>query len=161
MEHVRRLPDPAIPGCTGADGRYAFSSLPASEYELVTRLPDQENETLWIGKVTVVAGETVTIKDRYVFKFDLRLAYPADKETISNTAPTLAWDAYPGASTYRVWVHRAVPNETVVSFDVVSSPQYAFKSALIAGEYTWSIDAQNASGTRIAGSAYSHFTVAP
>jgi uncharacterized RDD family membrane protein YckC len=147
---------------TDADGRYTISGMPPGEYDFATQLPGQQNETGWIGiKVAIVAGQTAAVRDVAVVKYDLRLSSPGDNETVTTTTPTLAWEAYPGAAYYKVYVSSSDTYQTVVSFEQVSTNQYTFSSPLAPGKYHWSINAYNASRTKIADSGTYYFVVAP
>lgn len=151
----------AYTAITDADGRYSISAIPAGEYDFITQLPDQRNDTLWLGlKVTVGAGQTVMVRDVPVVKYDLNLIAPANHQRVTTATPTLAWEAYPGAAYYEVYVSSRLTYETVVSFERAQTPEYIIPTALAAGEYYWRIYAYNAGGTRIAESRESFdFTI--
>jgi alpha-tubulin suppressor-like RCC1 family protein/uncharacterized RDD family membrane protein YckC len=147
---------------TDGDGRYTITGMPPGEYDFATRLPDQSNETGWLGlSVKVQAGQTTAVRDVPVVKYDLRLLSPGDNETVTTTTPTLSWEAYPGAASYKVYVASSETYETVVSFERVAAAQYTFAAALKPGKYYWRIYAYNAGRTEIAQSVSSFdFTVA-
>jgi hypothetical protein len=141
---------------TGNDGRFTIVGLPAGEYYFITMIPGQKNETGWFGmNATVVDGQTVTIRDANVIKYDLKLTSPADDATVTSNPPTLTWEAYPGAAYYEVYVADAV------MFDKSSVTQYTISEPLAPGTYYWSIKACNAAGIDIAESSGLHFVVAP
>ena len=80
---IKLCPALAAGGCksreytaiSDSDGRYIIAGLPAGEYELNTKLADQENGTWQLGmRVNVVAGEIVTVDDINVSKSDLKLS---------------------------------------------------------------------------------------
>lgn len=145
----------AYTAISGDDGRYTITDIPAGEYDFATKLPDQNNETGWLGlTVSVVAGQTVTVRDVDVIKYDLKLISPNNHATVTTT-PTLTWEAYSGAAFYKVYV------QNVVSFEKVTTSQYTIANPLAAGEYYWSIYAYNAAGTQIAKSGGYYFVVAP
>lgn len=146
----------AYTAVSGDDGRYTITGLPAGIYDFATKLPDQENETGWLGlTVTVTAGQTATVRDVNVVKYDVKLISPGDHATVTTTTPTLTWEAYPGAAFYKVYV------QSVVSFEKVTTSQYTLANPLAAGEYYWSIYAYNAAGTQISQSDGYHFVVTP
>jgi hypothetical protein len=148
---------------TDTDGRYTITGIPPGEYDFVTKLPDQPNETGWLGlSVTVQADQTVTVRDVPVVKYDLKLLSPADKTTVNTTTPALTWESYPGAAYYKVYVSGGPSSKTAVSFEKTTATQYNVTTPLESGEYYWRITAYNASGSEIAENGrLSYFTVAP
>lgn len=146
----------AYTAVSGNDGRYTITDIPADEYDFATKLVGQV-ETGWLNiNVTVVAGQTVTIPDVNVVKYDLKLISPIDHATVTTTTPTLTWEAYPGAAFYKVYV------QNVVSFEKVTTSQYTIANPLAASEYYWNIYAYNAAGKQIAEADHGyHFVVAP
>jgi len=144
------------------EGRYTIDGVPAGKYELITRLPDQENENWWMGmKVNVDAGEIVTLDDLRVSKSDLKLSSPLNNTTVTSTTPSLEWEPYPGAAYYYVNVLKIQSLESVVSNEKVSIPQYTFKNPLRAAKYSWYIWAYNADGIPISEGGTYYFAVAP
>jgi len=145
---------------SGPDGRYSFAGVNPGKYSLVTKLPGQGNESMWLGKsVELQAGQTLTLRDLPVVKYDLQLDSPSDKATVPAN-PTLSWQAYPGAAYYEVYVS-GKSGTIVVSFEKATGTQYAFGSVLEPGEYLWGIYAHNSAGTRIAEAvSLRYFTVA-
>jgi len=147
---------------TDKDGRYTIVGLPVGEYYFITKLPDQEKELWWLGmRVTVAAGERVTVRDMSISKSDLELSAPGDNTTVTTTAPTLEWESYPDAAFYKVYVVNNETYETVVMFEKVSEPRFVFKNPLAPGKYYWSIQAYNVDGIEISGSGSYYFVVAP
>jgi uncharacterized RDD family membrane protein YckC len=148
---------------SGDDGRYTFDNIPAGEYSFITKMPGQANETMWIGgSVEVKVGETYTVRDADVIKYDLKLASPGNNTTLTTNTPTLEWAAYPGAAYYKVYVASRKTYDAVVSFERSAANTYAIQKALETGDYYWSIHAYNANGTKIAESKGSFdFTVQP
>jgi hypothetical protein len=141
---------------SGIDGRYTITDIPAGKYDFATKLYGQV-ETGWLGfSVTVIAGQTVTIKDVAIVKYDLKLISPIDHATVTTATPTLTWEAYPDAVFYKVYV------QNVVSFEKVTTTQYTFANPLAAGDYYWSIHAYNAAEKKIAEAYHGYrFVVAP
>jgi len=152
----------AYTAVSGNDGRYTITDIPAGDYEFATKLSGQV-ETGWLGiKVTVVAGQTVTIRDVTIVKYDLNLISPINHATVTTTTPTLTWEGYPGAASYRVNVVNRVSFDYVVNNQMVSTPQFTIANPLVAGEYYWYIYADNAAGKKIAENASNYyFVVAP
>jgi hypothetical protein len=147
---------------TGNDGRYVIAGLPVGEYYLITKLPDQEDETWqWRIKVHVVAGQIVTVSDMSLSKFDLKLSVPGDNTTVTTATPTLEWEPYPDAAYYEVWALRSQPLEAAVNDEKVSVFRYIVKNPLAPGEYIWGIRAYSAAGIEISESAVYSFVVPP
>jgi hypothetical protein len=148
---------------SGDDGRYTITDIPEGTYDLAFKVPGQvEYGYLIGGHVTVAAGQTVTIRDENIVKFDLDLLSPANNSTVASTTPTLTWEAYPYATSYRVYVVNNDTYVTVVNHVTVTTNQYIFETPLTAGKYYWDIDAYNSNGTKLAeSSGYYYFTVAP
>ncbi|MGZ9235167.1 MAG: carboxypeptidase-like regulatory domain-containing protein [Anaerolineales bacterium] len=147
---------------SNSDGRYTIAALTAGTYELHTKLADQENWTLQLGKtVNVVAGEIVTVDDINVSKSDLKLSSPGNNTTVTTTTPTLEWEPYPGAAYYEVWIFKSQTLDFLETQEKVSVSQYSFKNPLAPAEYSWTIVAYNAAGIQISGNRGYYFTVAP
>jgi hypothetical protein len=151
-------------GVSGEDGRYTITDIPAGPYDLAFKVPGQSEYGFLIGgHVSIAAGQTTTIRDENIIKFDLKLLSPGNHSTVATT-PTLTWEAYPYATSYRVYVVNKItsPYVTVVNHVTVTTNQYMFEVPLTAGEYYWDIDSYNSSGTKLAESAsYYYFVVAP
>jgi hypothetical protein len=134
---------------SGSDGRYTITEIPAGAYDFATKYY-QQPETGWLGlTVTVLAGQTVTVPDVNIVKYDLQLVSPSDNATVT-PKPTLTWEPYPGASYYKVYVVFRPTYTTVVNFEKVTTTQYMFANPLAAGEYYWYIYAYNAAGRKLA-----------
>ena len=146
---------------SGPDGRYSIAGVNPGKYSLVTKLPEQGNESMWLGRsVELQAGQTLALRDLPVVKDDLQLASPTDKAIVP-TKPTLAWEAYPGAAYYQVYVSSSTTAKTAVNFEKATGTQYAIATALEPGEYLWGVYAYNAAGTKIAEAMrLRYFTVA-
>jgi len=147
---------------TDNDGHYTIAGLPPGEYYFITKLPDQENETWWIGmRVDVTAGKNVAVRDMSISKSDLKLSAPGNNTTVTTTTPILEWEPYPDAAYYKVYVVNNETYETVVMFEKVSEARFAFENPLAPGKYYWSIQAYNAAGIEISGSGSYYFVVKP
>lgn len=141
---------------SGGDGYYTISGLPSGEYDFVTKTPGQENETGWLGfSVTIVDGQSATIRDANIIKYDLEVLSPDDDTTVPSDTITLTWKGYSGAAYYKVYVADAV------MFEKVSATQYTFPTPLKPDKYYWVIYAYNSNGTEIAESDGQYFVVAP
>jgi len=147
---------------TGDDGRYTITGVAPGKYSFVTKIPGQTSETMWLGlSVNVQAGQTFTVRDVNVTRYDLQLVSPGNKTTVSTRTPTLTWAAYPGAAYYKLYVTNAQSHQTVVNFVKVTATQYTISPALEPVEYYWKVYAYNARGVQIAESYPLHyFTVA-
>ena len=146
---------------TGADGQYRIEGVSPGKYNFATQIPGQANETGWLGKsVDAQAGQTVTVRDASVVKYDLKPVSPTGKATVDSRTPTLIWEAYPGTSTYKLYAAGGSPLKTIVNFVEVTATQYTVPAALEPGEYHWRAYAYNAGGSEIAEfGALSYFTV--
>lgn len=141
---------------SGSDGYYTIGGLPAGEYDFITKIPGQENETGWLGfNVTVVDGQSATIRDANIIKYDLEILSPSDDTTVPSDTITLTWKAYSGAAYYKVYI------ADTVMFEKVSATQYTLSTSLTPDKYYWVIYAYNSNGTEIAESDGQYFIVAP
>jgi hypothetical protein len=136
---------------SGADGRYTIADLPPRSYRIATQIPDQENETGWMGmRAEVQSGEVAQVKDLYVVKYDLQLLSPHEEETVKTATPALTWAGYPHAAYYKVYLAPRGGGEAVIQFEKTAETTYTVASSLQAGKYHWSIHAYNARGTKLA-----------
>ena len=136
---------------SGADGRYTIADLPSGTYRIATQIPDQENETGWMGmRAEVQSGEVAQVKDLYVVKYDLQLLSPHGEETVKTATPALTWAGYPHVAYYKVYLAPRGGGEAVIQFEKTAETTYTVASPLQAGEYHWSIHAYNAQGTKLA-----------
>jgi hypothetical protein len=156
-----------IGGCKGREydtltdetGVYLFTDLPPREYALATKAldsPDWLYVTVGLGlqsgKYTVVADQTLVVGDLAIFKTDLKILFPAETEKVSDPKPTLRWEAYPQAAFYSVSVY---PQYGSVVFyqQRVDTNELSVPNALLTCEYTWTVDAFNSDGMRLAKNA--------
>jgi tRNA A-37 threonylcarbamoyl transferase component Bud32/uncharacterized RDD family membrane protein YckC len=146
----------------GDDGRYTIGGVSPGKYSVITKIPGQGNETMWLGvSVEVQAGQTANVRDVSVVKYDLKLLSPTGKVRVDSNTPTLIWEAYPGAAYYKVYVSGGSPIETAVNFVKVTGSQYTVPKALGPGEYHWKAYAYNAGGASIAEPADLSYFVVP
>lgn len=149
---------------TDSRGWYIFANTQPGKYIVETHVIDpdldewftffnpQNHFTVQMGgpdpsKFELAAGETLVIRDMNIYKFDLRLVSPVDKEKISQANPALTWEAYPGAAYYGLRLGLQV--QPLVGEKVIGNT-YTITRALPDGTYAWSVEAFNADGNKIA-----------
>ena len=136
---------------SGADGRYTIADLPPGSYRIATQIPDQENETGWMGmRAEVQSGEVAQVKDLHIVKYNLQLLSPQEEEMVKTATLALTWADYPHAAYYKVYLALQGGGEAVIQFEKTAETTYTVASPLQPGEYHWSIHAYNARGTKLA-----------
>lgn len=150
-------------GCQGQEfstktddkGYYLFLNVPPGEYALAVRALDKD---AWLfvtaglfnaKKYKVTADETLEIGDQSIYKFDIKIASPADKAKVADAKPTLEWDAYSNAAYYEVYV-TAEKGGAILINERTDTNKYTFANPLLACKYTWNVEAFNASNEKIA-----------
>lgn len=118
-------------------------------------------ETAWLdGSVTVTSGKAMAVSDLNVFRYDVQLTLPGNYELTKNVTPTLAWEPYPGASYYKLYLlhdHAHV----FIDYMVMTATTYTFSSPQQVGDYDWLVEAYNSEDIKIATSPTWYFTVEP
>lgn len=148
---------------TDANGHFWISGIPEGQYYLYVFGNQPE---YWVSGVTpfrIEAGKGTVVPDTYLPK-GFYPTSPKDGEIISNSHPTLKWEAYPNAVDYAV---RVIPkgSDRFVFQRGDSDARITFTSvtvdvALSPGTYNWRVDAFNAQGHIIGASYYPRgFTV--
>ncbi len=164
----------SLGGCQGAQysattdssGQYVITEVAPGEYAMVVRALDVDNWlyiTAGLGfstlKYSVTAGQTLTVGDQSIHKFDLRQTYPAEDENINELTPTLKWDAYHAAAYYEVYLVEEGGNEIFLGQNTVEN-EFTLPNPLHACKFTWQVEAFNAQRVKIAEqNGYSHFNV--
>ena len=148
---------------TDADGRYSFRDIPPGEYVPAVQLSKQavfamQRQTL--GKVipetvkyTVAAGQVMIATDlrlsREPEKLDdppVKLVYPVSSASISETRPTLKWEAVPGAQ-YGIALSRVDGDHAVDvqltdhPFELIDTNRISVRKDLDDGLYQWVVHA--------------------
>lgn len=85
-----------------ANGTYVLENVPAGEYILVGQWPDDGENPARRSPVNLEAGVMVSDVNVYLER-PLRLLEPASSAE-TTTQPHLAWEPFPAAVQYRVWV---------------------------------------------------------
>ncbi|MBN1438648.1 MAG: hypothetical protein JW929_04485 [Anaerolineales bacterium] len=151
-------------GCLGAafesqtdeNGVYLFANVAPGEYDLVVESLDFEH---WLyvtagpqsgaEKHRIAADATLRLPDFHIFNFDLAMTSPAEDEAVSAARPALAWEAYPSASYYRVFLQEE--NGTVIlQGEKTELATIAPTVDLKACTYLWQVEAYNAADIKIA-----------
>jgi hypothetical protein len=161
-------------GCEGAqysattdsNGQYVITEVAPGEYAMVVRALDVDKWlyiTAGLGisarKYSVTAGQTLTVGDQSIHKFDLRQTYPAEDENINEATPTLKWDAYPAAAYYEVYLTQEKGSAILLN-QKTEENEFTLPNPLLACKFTWQVEAFNAQGVQIAEpDGYSHFNV--
>jgi len=149
---------------TDDQGYYVFMNVTPGEYSVIVKSIDSEH---WIfatakfgisaKKQQLTAGETLILNDLHLFKSDLKHISPAEDEKVNEDKPTLAWDAYPDAAYYEVYLN---PRAGSSISDTVTENSYTATRSLLNCEYTWQVEAFNADKIEIAEyDGFSHFRV--
>lgn len=152
-------------GSTDGMGWYVFANVPPGKYVILVHVinPDPDFWFTFIDSRTLsmvrlpweqepysfdlAANETLSVPDMLLSKDDLLLLSPADGETLSQSSPTLTWEAYPGAAYYGL---RFGLNYPALVGEKVRGNTYTISQSLPNGTYSWSVDAYNAEGEKIA-----------
>jgi hypothetical protein len=151
---------------TGEAGDYLIADVPPGEYSLVAHALGAERwlyVTTGLGPgarmYTVAADQTLRAGDHHVYMFDLRSTAPGDGSQVDTATPTLAWEAYPGASTYELYLRPEKGNAIFVGHRTDGN-DLGLEAPLLNCKYTWTVDAFNAEGIKIAETdGYRGFTV--
>lgn len=153
-----------VRGCSGLQftahtderGSYVIADVAPGEYSLVAHAPDTDHwlyVTTGLGlggrKYTVGADQTLNVGDHHIYKFDLRLATPSDGSQVDTATPTLAWEAYPDATYYELYLRPEKGRAILVSHRV-DGHQIVLETPLLNCKYTWKAEAFNAQGVKIA-----------
>jgi hypothetical protein len=149
---------------TDDKGYYLFQNVTPGEYALAAHAIDKDSwlyVTAGLGfgaeKYTVTADKTLFIEEQSIYKFDLKLTYPAKNAEIDVAQPALTWDPYPDAAYYEVYLTSEKSGAIYVN-ERVDTNQITPSKPLLGCSYTWQVDAFNADGTKIAESdGYFHF----
>jgi hypothetical protein len=108
--------------------------------------------------ITVIAGQPHNVGDVPLDK-KLQLLSPSNGATISTTAPTLQWTAFPDAARYNVYVFNNTTHQRV-ALQSTQSTQIAVSQILLSGQqYQWSVHAYNSSRQEIAYYSAWYFTI--
>jgi hypothetical protein len=151
---------------TDATGVYLLTDVPPGEYGLVVHALGADRwvyVTAGLGisarKYTVAADQVLTVGDQSIYKFDLKLTGPTDKEQVETGQPTLSWEPYSEASYYELYLTSEKAGNVVNNYRVETN-EVTLDKSLVDCKYTWSVEAFNAQGEKIAETdGYFDFTV--
>jgi hypothetical protein len=161
-------------GCSGFEtgtrtdegGRYLFVDIAPGQYSLVVQAPDGDRWlyiTAGLGisarEYTVVADQILNVGDQHTYKSDLKLTSPGDDSQVDSANPALAWEPYPDAAYYELYLSPEKGNALYTSHQVEDT-QITPSAPLVNCSYTWKVEAFNAQRIKIAeADGYYHFTV--
>ena len=150
---------------TDEKGVYIVENIPVGEYAILMQLPGEENY-IYAGnfiegatKIQIEEGKTIPLDNMHIFKTDLVLSSPSDKEEIESRKPTLSWEAYQDTDYYFIYL---APESGVIgqlNDEKVKENSYQVEAELLRCEFTWKIEAYNQYGRKIAESEYGNFFV--
>ncbi|MCG2788447.1 MAG: hypothetical protein L6405_00655 [Actinomycetia bacterium] len=162
-----------ISGCEGKKyesltdekGVYVVENIPVEEYALLMQLPGEENY-IYAGniikgatKIKIEEGKTISLEQMHIFKTDLKLTSPSDKEEIETRNPTLSWEAYQDADYYLIYLAAEAGDIGKLIDEKVKENSYQVKADLLRCKFTWKIEAFNQYGRKIAESEYGNFFI--
>jgi hypothetical protein len=151
---------------TDDKGVYVVENIPVGEYAILMQLPGEE-KYLYAGsilkgatKIKVEEGKTIPLDNMHIFKSDLKLTSPSDKEEIETRNPTLSWEAYQGADYYLIRLFPEAGDIGTLSNEKVKENSYQIEADLLSCKFTWKIEAFNQYERKIAESEhYSEFFI--
>ncbi|MBI5954907.1 MAG: PD40 domain-containing protein [Chloroflexi bacterium] len=158
---------PVAKAITTSQGWYVFENVSPGKYIVLAHAVDPDSDD-WFTFISppdsnmrlgflfleqspvtydLIADQTLVMADINLYKFDLKLASPADGEKINQANPVITWEAYPGAAYYGL--HLGLEVQPTIGEKVIGNT-YTVTRALPDGTYAWSADAYNAYGEKIA-----------
>src|SRR5690606_7628670 len=87
--------------------------------------------------------------DMHLIKLDLRQTEPPQGAAVSSATPTLAWTAYPSATSYKVYLAPERGSAVYVN-EVTTAPSFAVRQPLRNCEYRWRVEAYTSAKVPIA-----------
>lgn len=131
-----------------SNGAYVLENVPAGEYILVGQWPDGTENPARRSPVNLDAGAVVTDVNIYLER-PLNLLEP-DSGAETTTQPHLAWEPFPDAVQYRVWVIDA--GTTALLFNpTLAAVETTVEPPLEPGHtYTLEVQALDAAGAIVA-----------
>jgi hypothetical protein len=140
---------------TGNMGEFYFTSVPAGDYTLEARIPDD-------SRLNGVAGEyqyTFSVPENTNFNYgdyrlletDLTLLSPQHESVLGDTPESLQWQPYTGAAYYRVLLLQTYGSYTDLEVRTEET-QLILTQPLMSCEYIWAVTAFDSSGAPLASS---------
>ena len=152
-----------ISGCAGKtfraktdkEGNYTIDKVEPGEYALAVQIFETDSflypttGILSASKFVVEEGKTLDIRATNLWKTDLVALSPKAGEDVKSGAPKLSWKAHPSAAQYEI---RLAPKNSGGEAQTLKTSANFVKpeTPLLNGDYTWSVETTNASGTKIA-----------
>lgn len=137
---------------TGTDGQFGFANV-ADGNQYIIKVKHDTATGVELGGCysypIVVEGQTTNVGDLAVRKLDLQLISPIGGEPVSSQTPTLSWQAYPLATTYKLFITDYY-NAVFARYEGITSNSFVIPEALDPGQYMWGAYACNANGVKIA-----------
>jgi hypothetical protein len=151
---------------TDENGVFRFLNVAPGEYDLVVESLDFSH---WLyvtaglespgEKHLVAADTTLRLPDQPIYKFNLVTVSPGEDERIADPQPILAWEAYPDADYYLVFLNQE-NGPSILAGEKTQRTSIGPATDLVACGYAWQVEAYNASGSKIAEhDGFSHFQV--
>ncbi len=144
---------------TDKDGDYVITNVPPKEYEgLTVRIFDTDGYVfatsgiagLSATKYNVEADKTLFVNPTHLFKADLKLVNPKAGSSVSDQNVEFTWDAYPGASYYKLTL---IPDnhlsESRYSNQRVDGTSFKATKLLEKGGYRWKVEAFNSADRKL------------
>lgn len=141
---------------TDAEGNYTIDNVKPGEYALAVSVFNT-NKFIYITEGflksamrVVVEGKTLNFPVVNLFKDDLKIISPKNKETMKSATPQLKWQSYPNAASYEIVLGGAGGTTYSSERLKTSSPQIEPRTPLFNGTYGWQVTAFNAKGIKLA-----------
>lgn len=155
-----------IGGCTGKsfsaktnkDGFYIVDNVTPGGYSLAVRIFTSNkfiyptSGILSAATFNVEKDKSLDIRTVNLWKVDLQTTSPKNGARVNVAQPKFTWKSYPDASNYKVTVR--AKSGIADSMDMeTGETSIAAAKPLLNGDYTWTVQATNAQGVKIAETA--------
>ena len=154
-------------------GQFVVDNFPPGSYFPRAHYPPGDDQTLFLAEcppfsdprnVGLFEADLPRVCTFHAYREDLEIVFPTGGAIIDGL-PTLAWNAYPNAASYRVCVSSGTPNEyggysyREVHFAWVTDTSWTVPQRLPSGNYLFCVDAYNARNHWIARVTVGHVIV--
>lgn len=140
---------------TRNSGAFYFTGVPAGDYTLEARIPDDSQLNGVAGEYqytfSVLENTNFNFGDYRLIETDLILQSPRHGSVLSDTPESLQWQPYPGAAYYRVLLLQTYGSYTNIEVRTEET-QLILTQPLMSCEYIWAVTAFDASGALLASS---------